>query len=437
MKSDSDSLTENDSFSEVVESEGENETAKEKRRRTLLINRNSLPDYNFFSRKNKILTTAAKDLQVTKEVLQWCDSDDELESELKLKCELGYSKKALEVYENWKYMKSLFERVKPKGFPEEFPISTEKKLVQTSVFCDPKEVTVQKTRTNKEIFDEVPDYFKLNPIFTDLDEKFKTNWFSITDETYELKRKANIKFGDLAYTLVASLTGKLVDKTKKPGEVPGKLNLDSDSDNEVDEILTTRKTLETNEDEKLEESEEKPQIQMSENEGIPDTDADIEVHSVLSKKMKQEILKKATMYREEFSLKSVKTYFMIWKRKVEKLNEKKRQKLKKKEMKREKKMVEKSLIQREEVKVVKKDKAPTKELYYQKDEIEIKLRHGQPRDLSKFIRNCNNIYYVSDGNEDMKRYVRRKKKDRKKKEKKEKKSEVPETELNETSTVAK
>lgn len=436
MKSDSDSLTENDSFSEVVGSDAENETLQEKRRRTLIINRNSLPDYNFFTRKNKILTTAVKDLQVTKEVLQWCDSDDELEPELKLKCELGYSKKALEVYENWKYMKSLYERVKPKGFSEEFPVNTEKKLVQTSVFCDPKEVTVQRTRTNAEIFDDIPAYFKLNPIFTDLDEKFKTNWFSITDEIHVLKRKADIKFGDLAYSLVASLTGKLVDKGKKPGEVPGKLNLDSDSENEAEELFVTKKNdeFETNEAEKIEDFEENKEIQMSENEGIPDTDADIEVHSVLSKKMKQEILKKATMYREEFSLKSVKTYFMIWKRKVEKLNEKKRQKLKKKEMKREKKMVEKSLIQREEVKVVKKDKAPTKELYYQKDEIEIKLRHGQPKDLSKFIKNCNNIYFVSDGTDDAKRYIRRKKKDKKKKEKP---VSNHETEVNETSTAGK
>lgn len=427
MNSDSDSLTENDSFSEAIPTDDEKDTRQEKRRLTLILNRNSLPEYNFVKRKKNILETAVKDPQITLEVLKWGETDDELESELKLKCELGFSKKAVEMYEKWKMQKKLFERIRPRPFPEVFPVSIEKKMVQTSTFCDPKEVTVQRVRSNQDIFEKIPEFFNLNPFFVDMDEKFKTNWFSIPEELSELKKKAGINFGDLAYTLASGLTGKLVEKPKKTGEAPGKLNLESESENDKEEEFDDSPDIKQNEDKyevDFEDQDAKDNPQMSENEGIPDTDADIEVHSVLSKKMKQEILKKATMYREEFSMKSVKTYFVMWKRKVEKLNEKKRQKIKKKEMKREKKMVEKSLIQREIVKVVEKDKAPTKELYYQKDEIEIKLRHGQPHDLSKFIKNCNNIYYISDGTEDAKKYVRRKKRDRKKKDKgKEKKSE--------------
>ena len=421
-KSDTDSLTESNSFSDsgmdlsqATFSETENEKAETKR----LIDRNLLPEYNFFLRKKKNFEVGEPlDDNITKEMFEWPyeGSDTEIEEELKLKCDLNFSKKATDGYEKWKQMKSIFEKYRPPKFKEKFPVSREKKLVQFSPFCEPKEVTVYKPRSNKEIFDELPEYFKVNPFFIDLDEKFKTNWFFIQDELSTLKKKADIKISDFATTIAGSMNQKLLDRGRKSIAKAGDFLIDSEE--EDDDVSDDSKSSKNSDDKKNNEAPANLEP-MSENEGIPDTDSDLEVHSVLSKKMKQDILKKATMYRQEFSLKSIKTYFFMWKRKVEKLNEKKMKKIKEKEMKREKKMIEKSLIQRETVNVVEKDKAPSKELYYQKDEIEIKLRHQLPGKISKFIRNCNNIYHISDGANDPIKYKRKKKKDRKAKKKEE------------------
>jgi hypothetical protein len=419
LKDDPDSLTEDECFSQEDSQsrffQTNSDTEREKTETKRLIDRNNLPEYNFFYRKKKNFEKGTKLSKVTKEVMEWPyeGSDTEIEEELKLKCDLNFSKKASEAYENWKAKKSLFEQIRPPKFKEIFPVNREKKLVQPSPFCDFKEVVVYRPRSNKEIFEDLPEFFKVNPFFVDLDERFKTNWFNLQEETENLLDKAKIEFSDLATKIAGTVNVKAFDRNRKSIAKTGAFVIESDEEVHVIDESYEYKATASKKSKEFTERKEDQAVEMSAVEGNPDTDAGIEVHSVLSKKMKQEILKKATMYRQEFSLKSIKTYFFMWKRKVEKLNEKKIQKMKKKEHKREKKMIEKSLIQREAVTVVEKDKAPSKELYYQKDEIDIKLRHELPGKISKFIRNCNNIYHVSDGSHEPKKYKRKKKKDRK------------------------
>ncbi|CAG9315915.1 unnamed protein product [Blepharisma stoltei] len=117
-------------------------------------------------------------------------------------------------------------------------------------------------------------------------------------------------------------------------------------------------------------------------------------NAAVTKEEKIGILSRAAIFKEEFEIKDKKKAFKMWKKKTERFLERKLE-LDKKEKERKAKLVEElSLVQKDKMINVKKAKPSGRELYYEMDEKKIELEHVLPRRLSKYIKNCNNVYRI-------------------------------------------
>lgn len=425
--------------SQDEESESEDFTDEESLSSNESVNSKPPPLVNMWLQRKRLNYKETKKVpELTREILEWpyLSSEDEQEKKLTIQAELNKkSTKASEALKEWKRKKELYRKYRPHKVPQKFPVFKETISVKEhdSPYGDILQVVVEKQRPNQEIFKKSPMYFNVNPFFIDLDAKFNTNWFTIREPIYELKRLGEVvEASEFAKNLIG-MTKKRVtikDFQKKSSAVDFDLATESESeeDEDDDDDEKTKENDKPKPEEKTKQEDEEVKdldenfkkfkddkksvtkvsvdqdpaippvpavIAGSKNEGNPDSDIDFDAASRLDDKTKMNILRNAALYRQEYGLKRIKAYFYMWKRKIDKLNELNLKHLREKEEKRGKKMTEKSLIQRDTVvKAVARDKAPSKELYYQTNAKEIKLEHKLPKNLNKFIRNCNNIYKI-------------------------------------------
>ena len=347
--------------------------------------------YSFLHRKDswqdqrkKAYYNCKRDKHITLRHMEWPthSSEEELDYKTLSKSKLIPSSKQKELQENWKKDKEIYQKLRPK---------------KTPIILPPED-----RQDNNKVFKQFPEYFKANGWFQDLEKKYNTNWFKIREDIKTLREKANIK--DIAYakTMMSSVDALIKRKLSERK----KQKFETDEDSSPDEFQETEKgkeiVTEIGEIIKKEKSEErqkeieKEQNELkSMNEGIADSNEDSPFE--LTDEAKKNILKNATLYRQEYSLKAIKGPFFKWKSCVKKMSTIALKNLKEEEELRVKQMKNKNLFERENMQIGKKDKMQKKELYYDEEFKKMVLSHKLPdKKLIKFIKNCNDLYSIDD-----------------------------------------
>jgi hypothetical protein len=311
---------------------------------------------DWIERRKALYHSCKNEEEIKKEDASWLYYSSEEEKDKKISSQIKLLSKdnAKLLKDKWDREKKYYKILRPKKIPKEWP-----------------ELDL---KDNTKIFKKLPEYFKVNPFFQDLDTRLGCNWFNIREDKETLKNLGKIE------SRIKPGSGARHDTLKKSVALAAF----------VPEVKSLPKNIE-----KSSTSRETSFNASGYTDNIPGT---IE----LTNQNRIDILKKANMFRQEFGLKAIKSYFNTWKRTVVRHNEKELKKIKEIEKEKSKTVSKQSLIKKETNVTVKKDKSYKKELYYQKTLNEIVLTHKLPGKLTKFIKNCNNIYASDklDGDDD-------------------------------------
>ena len=408
------------------------------------------PIISWLTKKKQVYKACKKDPRILKEHMEWpyLSSEEELEKKIKTQAKLRAGAAGEKLLADWNEKKSIYRILRPRRKLRNFPIRREivRVIDNHNNYDEIIEYPVEKNLTNDEIFNQLPLYFQENPFFEDLDDKLNTNYFKVREPIEFLKQEGGVDTIGYAKTMMNLITvapkrekikstpinivsseseectpdilsenrstvsakasivneeckeSKTSKKSKESKESKESKNIKENKEpkenKDIIEIKENKESKEVKETKEINNPKEEGSISKSDAGGILEHRSATEVKMILDDNMRAQIIKKASLYRQEFSLKSIKGYFNKWKRKVEKLNDKIFKNIQKTEENRGKDMVEKSLIQRENIKQVSRKKSTQKELYYQEAASRVKLEHALPTKLSKFIKNCNNIYTV-------------------------------------------